>query len=487
MQVDYSHTPVYVFQKEGTNEILGFLWANESINEDEQKEYSSPEFNLDLSALEQKGEYIKKLSYKEDGTAYLPNRKLDNESIDNSVIEVSVTTQRTKELQIATDILDKNKLKDTPNKFYLTLDNKLKESYLPKVDYSWYDGPSLRAFSEEDGEQFANNPAFDRRSEEEKKKGAEFDGWYTDAKFKNKIEFVNGFSKYPIKSDKLYPKFKEPKWDKIRDYREVIDSIIGVAKNAASVASDVVESVSAGNGIYAEIAKHCVDFVKWVSHLALGGKMSQNEFWEGYNSISELVQKLYEKWGDSKTFISLNGGEFKGSSAVLLEGLTWVAEEVSRAVVGLTGAYSKREFKTSVFSDAKSLNDWDVSKFLSSSKSSTEKGKNLIKALVLNGLIENSLENSSSSGSGSQSTKEQFEIALKIREDNSNSKKMKTKAATKKKAKMATTKSKSDIDYSTVLNTKESTSSNDGSSNSRSGSKASIIQILKFNAKTNKI
>ena len=77
---------------------------------------------------------------------------------------------------------------------------------------------------------------------------------------------------------------------------------------------------------------------------------------------------------------------------------------------------------------------------------------------------------SNSSGSGSQSTKEKFETQLFT---NSNSKK------TKKRSKRSMPKMKSDIEYSSIFNTKNSSSNG--------GSKASIIQILKFNAKTNKI
>ena len=89
-----------------------------------------------------------------------------------------------------------------------------------------------------------------------------------------------------------------------------------------------------------------------------------------------------------------------------------------------------------------------------------------------------------SNSSNNQSTKDKFEIALKIREDNSNSKKMKTKATKPKKAK-SMTQMKKDIDYSTVLQTKDNTKESTTSGSSSAGrAKSKLFSLcLAYNTK----
>ncbi|MDJ1646991.1 InlB B-repeat-containing protein [Mycoplasma phocimorsus] len=377
LNVNYMHEPVYIFKKQETDEFIGHIWANKIIDEEEIL-FTSPAFSIDLSKQEMKGQYLFKKFFL-DGTEYKADKLFDSQNKDNEEI-VELQFESTKQIKIERSTLESNK--EVSDQF-LTLDGRLKETYLPKIDFSWYKGESPRKFDESDVQ---NNEAFDKRSKEEKEKGVVFAGWYSDPEFRNKIIFKDGLSKYPIRTNKIYPKFTADKWDKIRDIREIFEIIFEIAEKSASTAANFEEIKK-----YADITKDAISFVRWVTYLLMGGKRTSEEFWKGYESINRIVDKAFN-WNENddnnnnSEFLKLNGeGPFKGSSSVIVNSITKFIEEIAKAIVAINSTYGTGEFRDSVFTDK--VKKWEFSKFLNSDDSAKKQRIEFIKVMVLNGLI----------------------------------------------------------------------------------------------------
>ncbi|MDJ1646749.1 InlB B-repeat-containing protein [Mycoplasma phocimorsus] len=373
LNVNYMHEPVYIFKKQETDEFIGHIWANKIIDEEEIL-FTSPVFSIDLSKQEMKGQYLFKKFFL-DGTEYKADKLFDLQNKDNEEI-VELQFESTKQIKIESSTLESNK--EVSDQF-LTLDGRLKEAYLPKIDFSWYKGESPRKFDESDVQ---NNEAFDKRSKEEKEKGVVFAGWYSDPEFRNKIIFKDGLSKYPIKTNKIYPKFTADKWDKIRDIREIFEIIFEIAEKSASTAANFE-----GIKKYADITKDAISFVRWVTYLLMGGKRTSEEFWKGYESINRIVNKAFNWNGNGKDFLQFNGESFKGSSSVIVNSITKFIEEIAKAIVAINSTYGNGEFRDSVFTDK--VKKWEFSKFLNSDENARKQRVEFVKVMVLNGLIEN--------------------------------------------------------------------------------------------------
>ncbi|MDJ1648792.1 hypothetical protein, partial [Mycoplasma phocimorsus] len=200
--------------------------------------------------------------------------------------------------------------------------------------------------------------------------------------------------KYPIRTNKIYPKFTADKWDKIRDIREIFEIIFEIAEKSASTAANF-EKIKK----YADITKDAISFVRWVTYLLMGGKRTSEEFWKGYESINRIVDKAFN-WNDNETkeFLKLNGGSFKGSSSVIVNSITKFIEEIAKAIVAINSTYGTGEFRDSVFTDK--VKKWDFSRFLNSDENAKKQRVEFVKVMVLNGLIKECETNETTNGNG---------------------------------------------------------------------------------------
>ncbi|MDJ1648128.1 InlB B-repeat-containing protein [Mycoplasma phocimorsus] len=436
---NYTHLPVFVFRNSETQSVLGYIWADEEVIE-EEKIFKAPAASLNLSNLEAKGSYAKRFFYL-DLTEEIPYKQgeiISNISSKNEV-NVFVELQNTNSINLDKSNLIENKVSNTV--LYLTPDGKLREEYLPKdINYSWYNGISKRLFKPEEAE---NNKAFDNRSNEEIQKGVSFAGWYSDPEFRNKITFKNGISTTSLKGKGIYAKFTQNKWDRIRDARQIMDSILEVASVSVSVAGEIVDS---NNKQYAEYSEQILKLIKWFSYLVLGGKVQSKEFFDGFDLIWYFVKEITSKNNSVKILEKLhlaNNDEFKNSSQKFIEYMLELTTEFIKTIVGMVGKYSKLSFKNSVFTDAADLEKWDFSKFLNAENYSAEKRVKFLEILALNKLVSKPENNN-------QNTKLKDFIVLILDAKKSNKKK------SKKKEESESYKSKSEVSIEDVFKAKES-------------------------------
>ena len=322
LKIEWNHKPFILFIDSESNEVLTTLYLDSSQNEEGESVWSTPKFSFDLAKLEKQGKYKKQLLF-EDGSIYKEGLQLEVDQL-NWEGKVIINFEKVRQIQIATNLLE-DKKKSTLPTIYLTAESKIKEEYLPKLDYSWFKGENKRLSNED------NNPAFDTRSKQERDKGVVFDGWYADEKLTDKIYFKNGISTRKFKEgDKLYPKFKPHLWDQIRDARKIVDLVFSLASSSAEIAMAAVDS----NDKWASYTHKTIELLKWISYLAMGGRVSWNEFWDGYTKINDLIHQIYnDAAGENGLLKSLYGlkeenklvfGFFLGTVKELFETLTGI-------------------------------------------------------------------------------------------------------------------------------------------------------------------
>ena len=174
---------------------------------------------------------------------------------------------------------------------YLTPEGKLREEFLPQnVDYKYINYNQLLelnkykiygSFIEDDGKiiaEFPNNKYLDPRDAEEQLAGVVFDGWYADENFKEKIIFKDGISSDIIISKTLYPRFKRATWDKIRDAREIINSVLKLSTSGLYIAENF-ETIK-NNAIYNNIKTLVAPF-RELLYISLGGVISYDSLVKG--------------------------------------------------------------------------------------------------------------------------------------------------------------------------------------------------------------
>ncbi|MDJ1649019.1 InlB B-repeat-containing protein [Mycoplasma phocimorsus] len=452
---NYTHLPVFVFRNSETQSVLGYIWADEEVIE-EEKIFKAPTASLNLSNLEAKGSYAKRFFYLDltEEIPYKPGEIISNISSKNEV-NVFVELQNTNSINLDKSNLIENKVSNTV--LYLTPDGKLREEYLPKdINYSWYNGISKRLFKPEEAE---NNKAFDNRSNEEIQKGVSFAGWYSDPEFKNKITFKNGISTTSLKGKGIYARFTQNKWDRIRDARQIMDSILEVASVSVSVAGEIVDN---GNKKYTEYSEQILKLFKWFSYLVLGGKVQSKEFFDGFDLIWYFVKNATNGQAPDilKTLNLSNGEEFKGSSQKFIEYMLELASEFIKTIVGMVSKYSKLSFKNSVFTDAADLEKWDFSKFLNAESYSAEKRVKFLEILALNKLVpENEIKNNNNKNTR---LKDFIDCIIKVKNIKNEKKDEEEKKSKKrsKSAKKTSSKSKSDVLIEDVFEIKENKAKN---------------------------
>ncbi|MDJ1646747.1 InlB B-repeat-containing protein [Mycoplasma phocimorsus] len=285
----FSHDPIYIFKDAKTDEILDKKWIEITAQGSQ-----TPLAPTGFKEKEEKGLYLSSIKYKDDDNPY-KGGFLVSDDIDNEIIEVLVDFEQTKKLTISNEYLDTGLL-ESPY-VYLTPEGKLKEQFLPKnVDYKLFNLSKLSEFSayrlfpqflpDPNGKYMRflpNNKVFDKRSDEEISAGIEFDGWYTDPKFKEKIYFENGISTKAIKSNMLYPRFKSNPWDIVRDTREIINNILNFSLPILSIL-DNFDTIG-GNETYINVKSLLLPF-KDILYISLGGVLTYDQISFNYNEIS---------------------------------------------------------------------------------------------------------------------------------------------------------------------------------------------------------
>ena len=365
LKIEWNHKPFILFIDSESNEVLTTLYLDSFQNEEGETIWSTPKFTFDLVKLEKQGKYKTNLVFEQDEAIYTENQVIEVESENNWERRVLVKFKTTKEILLEQKDLE-DKFKSSIPRIYTNLEGKIKQEDLPNITFAWFKGKSERLVSEADR---SNNPAFDRRSKEEKEKGVEFDGWYYDQKLTDKVYFKNGISTKALKNNKLYPKFKLSYWDKIRDIRESMDVVFSLLQNSAQVASSF-EQVK-DYGFYAE---KIIAILKWITYLAMGGQMKQNDFWAGYENISAIAKRIYDtninKSSDAENRASIFFGQkyaFKDENKEMFNTFLYFIEEVFKIAVGAYINNSKSDFKASVFSDK---NVWNIRQAFNGTKDS---------------------------------------------------------------------------------------------------------------------
>lgn len=387
--LDYKHKPVFIYNDQENDEFITYQWM---IKDEEKNQYFTPDANIDFSAFETEGRYPKTLVNRNFESIFTPNKLIENyEEKDNDKFYIDVYFQKTKKVEIATDIIKKENL--TKNSFYLTPDNKLKEKYLPKnIDYSWYIGQDLRLFKDK-----PNNEFLDQRTKQEKEKGVVFEGWYSDAKFKNKIEFENGVSKQVINSKKIYPRFTPAKWDKIRDAREILDPILKGVETTLSSAGAFVNNYAE----YTQIAALITGLIKQVLYLGLGGKLKEKEFWDSSDYISQLLSKgtssaFNKDSGKPQTYFDIleklginrkkDGNTLKsifGSNHEFINGIFWFLKNMIQNIWGAYEKYGNNPANSSFILDS-DIKKWKPDNILNFNYKDIDMRVRLLKFIILN-------------------------------------------------------------------------------------------------------
>ena len=369
LKIEWNHKPFILFIDSESNEILTTLYLNSSQNEEGETVWSTPKFNFDLAKLEKQGKYKTNLVFEQDEAIYTENQVIEVENENNWERRVLVKFKTTKEILVEQKDLE-DKFKSSIPRIYTNLEGKIKQEDLPNVTFAWFKGKSERLVSESDR---SNNPAFDRRSKEEKEKGVEFDGWYYDQKLTDKVYFKNGISTKALKNNKLYPKFKLSYWDKIRDIRESMDVVFSLLQNSAQVASSF-EQVK-DYGFYAE---KIIAILKWITYLTMGGQMKQSDFWSAYENVNQLAQGIYENNFAKNNDAGNDGGStsifgfkylFKNENKEMFNTFLYFMEEVTKIFTGVYINNSNYEFKGSVFSDK---NVWKIEDSFNNERNSHE-------------------------------------------------------------------------------------------------------------------
>ena len=369
LKIEWNHKPFILFIDSESNEVLTTLYLDSSQNEEGETIWSTPKFSFDLAKLEKQGKYKTNLVFEQDEAIYTENQVIEVANENNWERRVLVKFKTTKEILVEQKDLE-DKFKSSIPRIYTNLEGKIKQEDLPNVTFAWFKGKSERLVSEADR---SNNPAFDRRSKEEKEKGVEFDGWYYDQKLTDKVYFKNGISTKALKNNKLYPKFKLSYWDKIRDIRESMDVVFSLLQNSAQVAS-AFEKV-AEYGYYAE---KIIAILKWITYLAMGGQMKQNDFWIGYENFNNLAKRFYDiKHVKATSNNSEEGGKsifsfkylFKDGHSQMFNTFLYFMEEVAKIFTGVYINNSNSEFKGSIFSDK---NMWKIEDSFNNERNSHE-------------------------------------------------------------------------------------------------------------------
>ena len=343
LKIEWNHKPFIQFIDSESNEVLTTLYLDQTQNEDGETIWSTPKFSFDLAKLEKQGKYKTNLVFEQDEAIYNENQVIEVENEDNWERKVLVKFKTTKEILLEQKDLE-DKFKSSIPRIYTNLEGKIKQEDLPNITFAWFKGKSERLVSEADR---SNNPAFDRRSKEEREKGVEFDGWYYDQKLTDKVYFKNGISTKVIKNNKLYPKFKLSYWDKIRDIRESMDVVFSLLQNSAQVASSF-EQVK-DYGFYAE---KIIAILKWITYLAMGGQMSRNDFWHGYENFNDLAKKFYNsKQTDHKSIFTYPMYIFKDGNKEMFNTVLYIIEEIAKIFTGIYINNSSNTFKGTVFND----------------------------------------------------------------------------------------------------------------------------------------
>lgn len=384
LEINFKHLPRFIFKDE-EGDILGSLWFAGEI-----EDMRVPNINLKvISDKEELGYYLEHQSskYEANETKFITNISIPPSVADeNNNIFVNVKFKLGREVTILTSEFEDEIAKSFPSKIYLNLEGKLPEKYIPKdVDYSWFKGEGKGIFTHSE---FQNNEAFDKRSELEKQKGVVFEGWYSDPKFKNKIEFKNGFSTSSISSKMIYPKFSSSYWDKIRDIRHIMDAILTILSTGANVAGvrDEIEK-------YSKPIEYGINILKWIIFLALGGKRNSFEFWRGYQNINDLI---FETTKDKvKICTACNGNNNKCCcndqqnnkcccNNGVYEAILWLSKDIAKNIFGIYQKYSKNKFKGSAFLDKKEkLEDWGVKDILGDGYTEEEERTKHLKHILM--------------------------------------------------------------------------------------------------------
>ena len=380
LKIEWNHKPFILFIDSESNEILTTLYLNSSQNEEGKTVWSTPKFNFDLAKLEKQGKYKTNLVFEQDEAIYTDNQVIEVENENNWERRVLVKFKTTKEILVEQKELE-DKFKSSIPRIYTNLEGKIKQEDLPNITFAWFKGKSERLVSEADR---SNNPAFDRRSKEEKEKGVEFDGWYYDQKLTDKVYFKNGISTKALKNNKLYPKFKLSYWDKIRDIRESMDVVFGLLQNSAQVASSF-ESVK-DYGFYAE---KIIAILKWITYLAMGGQMKQSDFWSAYENVNQIANRIYhDKYGnsDNRGSSSIFGFKyfFKGENEETFNTILYFIEEIAKIFTGVYINNSNNSFNGSVFSDK---NMWKIKDAFNNKNGSDIERIKHVRHIALNGIL----------------------------------------------------------------------------------------------------
>ncbi|MDJ1648321.1 InlB B-repeat-containing protein [Mycoplasma phocimorsus] len=377
IEAKLNHAPIIIFKSTRDNKIIDTCWA---IEEDE--EYFAPDLDLDLSNYESRGLFATKYVYKNTNSFYQENEQLEDVQ-ENSQIEVLVSFEQSKSINIDMTDLKKDKLKKSY--IFLTLDGKIKENTLPSnINYDWYDG-QIKTFW--NNEESPNNASFDKRNrhdedyeddedDEANFNKIEFQGWYSDPEFKNKIIFENGVSKQVINSRFIYPKFGVNKWDKIRDIREVLNTVFKIATEGIKASSKIFKFKEDGNKEFvSNLAWYLFDIIQWIVNLSLGGKVDFETFWEGFRNFDAMANFVFHKINPQYFKSDKNKERIKGASKLTFNAALWLKKELIKLTMGLYARYSKSKYKFEVFNDEDiidTIKEYDFRNFLHYSEEDEE-------------------------------------------------------------------------------------------------------------------
>ncbi|MDJ1646155.1 hypothetical protein, partial [Mycoplasma phocimorsus] len=370
LNIDFKHLPRFIF-KDSEGNILGSQWFK-----DDENNMLTPDINLKaINDKEAEGFYIEtnKLKYEVDNSSFSSSVPIPDSVADNyNNIYVITKFRLGKQISIETKEFEEDYAKSISSKIFLRLDGRLQEKYIPKdVDFSWYKGERKGIFNR-NSKNTQNNEAFDKRNEFEKEKGVIFEGWYADPQFKNKVEFKDGISTKPFKGSTLYPKFGIHKWDKIRDARIILDLTLKTLSTAVETLPVFLNKNGTGENAkhYLNIAQYSIEIVKWISNLILGGKMTSNDFWDGYEFVNKLIFELFhEKVADfdliAKLKLNRNLQTIEYLKDDFFQSILWLTKDLARNAFSIYQKYSNNVNKGSAFLDAEALeNEWDPERIL---------------------------------------------------------------------------------------------------------------------------
>ncbi|MDJ1645953.1 hypothetical protein QLQ80_02570 [Mycoplasma sp. M5725] len=378
IKVKWNHKPFISFIDEETNKELIKLYLEEKEDLSGEKSFWTPKFSLDLEKFKKQGKYLEAFWYEqeeenEEAKLFIEREKIEITDEVNWEKRVLVRFKKTKEVNVEKTKLE-DKLHSQISKIYLTLDNKIREQDLPKVDFSWFKGKSERLSSEAAS---PNNPDFDKRTKEEKDKGVEFDGWYYDAQFSRKIYFKDGVSTKPLIGGKIYPKFKINIWDKLRDIRNILDTILTISESSTKVAMAVVKNQDNNKNVNAvEYILRALSLLKWVAKLALGGKVTWAEFWSGYDEINNLLAMIMNDQFKTEDNEVKDGKVYKENIH-----LRWMAlgllKEILQTATGLFLKNQKEEKFGKVFKTENIRNIWDLKQLFNEGGNDSSKNERI--------------------------------------------------------------------------------------------------------------